>query len=394
MRQKLKPCQDLEEVQSDLIETVCFLYSSGKSIRAVAKEMEMSPMKVRKILITGGVYSTELSTEIGELYRDGKTVSEIAELLNTSNANVNSYLPYERIVYNMEEKSAEADRQQRYRDRKKGLIPPVSNSSSQEALDKVKTIERMRTETMVFIIGKKLRKMLPEGVFDNVSDPLSRDHSYTWGERVNGEFVLHEPADPDKSIWCAEVTTNGRGDKKKQGIVLMSANCGFAVVAPLPEVPTLSSISSPSSDEGEEITWEERERIEQENKEKLKEYRKRLETVFIETIRSGMLKFCLPENRVLDYTDTVGRIELVKGKTSTPGIRLEELISRELKWKKESNPVKNFNVKINWTSRKFGNGDYRRVDDVVVRMLDMTEEEKRQWFDDFSAPIRERLAEV
>ena len=332
MRQKLKPCQDLEEVQSDLIETVCFLYSSGKSIRAVAKEMEMSPMKVRKILITGGVYSTELSTEIGELYRDGKTVSEIAELLNTSNANVNSYLPYERIVYNMEEKSAEADRQQRYRDRKKGLIPPVSNSSSQEALDKVKTIERMRTETMVFIIGKKLRKMLPEGVFDNVSDPLSRDHSYTWGERVNGEFVLHEPADPDKSIWCAEVTTNGRGDKKKQGIVLMSANCGFAVVAPLPEVPTLSSISSPSSDEGEEITWEERERIEQENKEKLKEYRKRLETVFIETIRSGMLKFCLPENRVLDYTDTVGRIELVKGKTSTPGIRLEELISRELKW--------------------------------------------------------------
>ena len=394
MRQKLKPGQDLEEVQSDLIETVCFLYSSGKSIRAVAKEMEMSPMKVRKILITGGVYSTELSTEIGELYRDGKTVSEIAELLNTSNANVNSYLPYERIVYNMEEKSAEADRQQKYRDRKKGLIPPVSNSSSQEALDKVKTIERMRTETMVFIIGKKLRKMLPEGVFDNVSDPLSRDHSYTWGERVNGEFVLHEPADPDKSIWCAEVTTNGRGDKKKQGIVLMSANCGFAVVAPLPEVPTLSSITSPSSDEGEEITWEERERIEQENKEKLKEYRKRLETVFIETIRSGMLKFCLPENRVLDYTDTVGRIELVKGKTSTPGIRLEELISRELKWKKESDPVKNFNVKINWTSRKFGNGDYRRVDDVVVRMLDMTEEEKRQWFDDFSAPIRERLAEV
>ena len=56
--------------------------------------------------------------------------------------------------------------------------------------------------------------------------------------------------------------------------------------------------------------------------------------------------------------------------------------------------MKNFNVKINWTSRKFGNGDYRRVDDVVVRMLDMTEEEKRQWFDDFSAPIRERLAEV
>jgi len=109
MRQKLKPDYDPESIQSDLVETVCFKYKPGVSVRAIAKEMELSPMKVRKILITGGVYSTDLSTEIGELYKDGKSVNEIAELLYTTTANVNSYLPYERIIYNMEERSTEAD---------------------------------------------------------------------------------------------------------------------------------------------------------------------------------------------------------------------------------------------------------------------------------------------
>ena len=45
-------------------------------------------------------------------------------------------------------------------------------------------------------------------------------------------------------------------------------------------------------------------------------------------IRLGMLAFSLPEDKVLDYTETVRRIELVKGRRSTPGIRLEELIKK------------------------------------------------------------------
>ena len=94
MKQKLKPDLDLESIQADLIETVCGMYTPGTSVRSIAKDMEMSPMKVRKILITGGVYSTDLSTEIGELWKDGKTPGEIAVLLNTTVSNVNSYLPY------------------------------------------------------------------------------------------------------------------------------------------------------------------------------------------------------------------------------------------------------------------------------------------------------------
>ena len=110
MRQKLKPDLDLELIQYDLIETICNSYKPGVSLRSLAKKFELSVMKVRKILITGGVYSTELSTEIDALWRDGKTASEISVLLGTTVANVNSYLPYGRIIYNMEERSIDADR--------------------------------------------------------------------------------------------------------------------------------------------------------------------------------------------------------------------------------------------------------------------------------------------
>ena len=94
-RQKLKPEFDAESVKSDLIETVCDSYRNGVSVRALAKKFELSPMKTRKILITGGVYSTDISTEVDALYKDGKTVGEIAELLSMTAANVNSFGRYE-----------------------------------------------------------------------------------------------------------------------------------------------------------------------------------------------------------------------------------------------------------------------------------------------------------
>ena len=331
MRKKLKPEQDLEYIQSDLIETVCYNYKNGVSVRALAKQMELSPMKTRKILITGGVYSTDLSTEIGELYQDGKTVGEIAELLDTTPANVNSYLPYERIIYNMEDRSVEADRQARYRERLR--------SGMEKKEPEKRVIERVRDKTMIIVIGQKLRKILPKEIFDDTSDPLARDKPYTWGGYENGEFVIHEAPDPDKMIWCAELTSNGRGKGKKSGIVLMSANCGFAVICPVPSF-TPSDSDHPTQAE-------------------ISDYREISEKTMLDAIRDGFLTFAIPEDKVLDYTDTVRRIELVKGRRSTPGVRLEQLIEQELKWDKEVDPVEKFNVRGNWTDRKFGNGDYR-----------------------------------
>lgn len=364
MKPKLKPDYDPESIQADLIETVCNSYKPGVSVRALAKEMELSPMKVRKILITGGVYSTDTSTEIGELYKDGKTVGEIAAILGCSVASVNSYLPYERIIYGMDERSVEADRQARYRERKKAGV---------EQPEKTKvTIERVRNKTMIIVIGKKLRKAIPAGVLDDSSDPLARDKSYTWGSNVGGEFTLHEPVDPDKSIWCAEVTTSGRGKDKKQGVVLMSANSGFAVISALPLFTPVDP-EQPTVDE-------------------LKEYRSRLEEEWISAIRSGLFAFSMPKEKVLDYTDTVARIELVKGRASTPAKRLEEFIEKELNWDAGDDPVAQFNIRGNWTNRKFGNsGSYRHVEEAVCYMLGLTATEAQKWIFDFLAPMRETM---
>lgn len=387
MRQKMKPDYDPEEVQAELIEAIATEYSSGSSIRTVAKTFSLSPMKVRKLLITGGVYSTEYSEQIAALYKDGKTVAEIAEILHTTTANINSYLPYERIVYKMDEKSVEADRQQRYRDRKKGLLPPISAPSESSMQEIPKEIQRVRDKTMIIIVGQKLRRMLPADVFDNTSDPLARENAATLGGYEGGRFVLHVPADPDKSIWCAEATVAGRGKNKKVGVVLMSANCGFIVVSELPTAPALIN-----TDELEQMDYVERCNAREQNEEAIDNYRKELETTFINAIRKGFLDFCLPENRVLDYTDTIARVELIKGRRSTPGVRLEEWIERYFNWKPDDDPVKLYNVKSNWGTRKFGNsGGYRHVEEAVHSMLAMDNSESLQWMTDFMKPMTEKV---
>ncbi len=363
MKSKLKPDLDLESVQDDLIEAVCSSYQPGVSVRALAKKFELSPMKTRKILITGGVYSTDLSTEIDALWKDGKTAAEIAVLLGTTVANVNSYLPYEKIVYNMDEKSVEADRQARYREKLRAGVEKVEKEKP--------VIERIRNKTMIIVIGKKLRKYLPVGVLDDYSDPLAR---VTWSQE-----------DPDKNIWCAEITVAGRGKAKKSGIVLESANCGFAVICPMIPLPEMKAV-----DEIED--WSERREADNENREIISEYRAELETVMLNSIRKGLLDFKLPEERVLDYVDTVGRVELIKGRPSMPQVRVEEFIKQELDWESGDDPVAQFNVRGNWTSRKFGfSGEYRHVDAAVQQMLGMNGEESWKWMTDFLAPAMEKM---
>ena len=372
MRQKLKPDFDPEEVQADLIDAVCAAYDSGISIRAVAKDLNLSPMKVRKILITAKNYSTDLSKEIYYLYKDGRTPAEIAEIMNMTVANVNSYLPYERIIYNMEERSVEADRQARYRERKKkGIEQPKKE---------IPKIERVRDKRMLFIIGKKLRRYIPDQAFDRTSDPLARYWS-SWG--TNG--VVNEPPDPDSSIWCAEATISGKGKNRKIGVVLMSANSGFVVMSPLPEAPKIEK-PDPNLPFGEQLE------LEEENREKADKYAQLLEKTFIDAIRKGMLDFGLPEERVLDYTDTVASAELIKAKPSTPSGRLEEFIERSFEWEQGDDPVAQFNVRCNWGTRKFGNSTfYRHVDAAVQEMLGMTYEESRTWLTDFIQPDVELL---
>ena len=115
------------------------LKAAHKSIAAFQMELEevygmhLSRTKIQKILITGGCWTTERSREIQWLYteyttpeeKNGKgmnskeAVQEIAKHLEISTVSVNINLPYGKVVYDLEKKSTNAVRIDRYRMRKK-----------------------------------------------------------------------------------------------------------------------------------------------------------------------------------------------------------------------------------------------------------------------------------
>lgn len=84
----------------------------------LAEEFSMTPIKVRKLLIASGVYQTDISKKINELYKSGKTTKEIQEIVGLSAASVSGYLPYQKTVYNLEVSTDVANRLRKYRNRK------------------------------------------------------------------------------------------------------------------------------------------------------------------------------------------------------------------------------------------------------------------------------------
>lgn len=88
------------------------------SLAAFQKEqmengIELSTAKIRRILITGGCWTTERSREVAELYEKYGSISRVAAELEMSTALVTMYLPYEKVVYDLEDKSSGAKRVER-----------------------------------------------------------------------------------------------------------------------------------------------------------------------------------------------------------------------------------------------------------------------------------------
>ena len=118
-RKKLQPNYNPVRIMKDLIDIAKDLYDKKYSYRRIALELELSVSKVIKLLITGGVYSSDICQRINRLYNSGKTIPEIQKRLNVSRATVQAYLPYKKCVYNAKELSLNAERIRRYRARKK-----------------------------------------------------------------------------------------------------------------------------------------------------------------------------------------------------------------------------------------------------------------------------------
>ena len=77
--------------------------------------METYNLKLRKLLITADVFTSDICTEINDLYQSGKKIPEIMKLTGLSRASVHSYLPYTKGIYNAAEISLNAERCRTYK---------------------------------------------------------------------------------------------------------------------------------------------------------------------------------------------------------------------------------------------------------------------------------------
>ena len=126
-RKKLKPEYDAGKNLKNQMDAAVALYEEECSLQSIADVLNLNPIKVRKLLITAGVYESDAAKKVKntfEEYRktqDHKTaILSTAAVLKLSNASVTSYLPYEKGVYfpniaDKEKISVGAERQRRYR---------------------------------------------------------------------------------------------------------------------------------------------------------------------------------------------------------------------------------------------------------------------------------------
>ena len=98
--------------------------ANHQSLAAFQKELRdnhnitLSTSKLRKILITGGMWTTERSREVAELFEELGSIKAVAEALDVTESLVTMYLPYGRIVYDLDDKTRNARRIENYRARK------------------------------------------------------------------------------------------------------------------------------------------------------------------------------------------------------------------------------------------------------------------------------------
>ena len=145
-RKKLKPEYDAGKNLKDQMDAAVALYEEDCSLQSIADVLNLNPIKVRKLLITAGVYESEVAEKVQDTFeryrktQDYKTsILSTATVLGLSKASVTSYLPYEKGVYfpntaDKEKISVGAERQRRYRAVRKLRTEPTEEHLWEVAL--------------------------------------------------------------------------------------------------------------------------------------------------------------------------------------------------------------------------------------------------------------------
>ena len=138
-RKKLKPEYDAGKNLKEQMESAVVLYEEECSLRSIADALTLNPIKVRKLLITAGVYESDVAEKVQDTFEEYREIQNYKEaILSTANtlqlskASVTSYLPYQKGVYfpstEKEKISVGAERQRRYRAMKRWRADPTEEN--------------------------------------------------------------------------------------------------------------------------------------------------------------------------------------------------------------------------------------------------------------------------
>ena len=147
-RKPSKPDYNPSAILQNQMDTAVDLYSTvdHPSLQNVADELDLNPIKVRKLLITAGVYKSDAADQVQKVFNKHRAsglshteaIAATMQELNLSKSSVTSYLPYEKGVYFPVETdgknlSVGAERIRRMRKRDK-IIEKVRIEQTEEAL--------------------------------------------------------------------------------------------------------------------------------------------------------------------------------------------------------------------------------------------------------------------
>lgn len=147
-RRLSKPDYNPSAILQNQIDRAVALYDKEEhpSLQTIADELDLNPIKVRKLLITAGVYKSDAADQVQKVFGTHReaglshteAIAATMRELNLSKASVTSYLPYEKGVYFPAETdsnnlSVGAERIRRMRKRNK-IIERVKTEQTEETL--------------------------------------------------------------------------------------------------------------------------------------------------------------------------------------------------------------------------------------------------------------------
>lgn len=126
-RKPSKPEYSVAKNLAQQMKAAADLYTEKMSLQAIADALSLNPIKVRKLLITAGVYESDTARLVRQTFHSFRetqdystAVTSTMSALQLTRPSVTSYLPYEKGVYFPEDADAAnistgAERQRHYR---------------------------------------------------------------------------------------------------------------------------------------------------------------------------------------------------------------------------------------------------------------------------------------